>query len=86
MDPGLAIQKFLEYVVSALVAHPEEVSVERQDRAGGPIFRISLQADDASRVIGRGGKTIQAIQSLVQASAEKHGIHVEIEVRREPRE
>lgn len=86
MEPGLAIQDFLEYVVSALVEHPDEVSVEREDRASGHFFRISLHPDDARRVIGRGGKTIQAIQSLVQASAEKHRIHVEIEVCREPRE
>lgn len=84
MEPGLAIQEFLEYVVSALVEHPGEASVEREDRADGLFFRISLHPEDICRVIGRRGKTIQAIQSLVQASAEKHRIRVEIEVCREP--
>lgn len=86
MEPGLAIQEFLEYIVSELVEHPQDVSVERQDRAGIHAFRISLHPDDAGRVVGRGGKTIQAIQSLVQATAEKFQVRAEVEVCRDPRE
>ncbi len=80
MEPALAIQEFLDYVVGGLVEHPDEVVIERGERDGVHLYRIQLHPDDSGRVIGRGGKTICAIRSLVQASAQKHQIRADVEV------
>ncbi len=80
MEPALAIQEFLDYVVRGLVTHPDEVAIEHGQRDGVHLYRIQLHAEDSGRVIGRSGKTICAIRSLVRASAEKHQIRADVEV------
>jgi len=86
MEPALAIQEFLEYVVAGLVEHPEEASVEREERDGVHVYQIRLHPEDSGRIIGRSGKTIQSIRGLVIASAEKHRVRADVEVVREVRE
>ena len=44
------------------------------------LYRIRLHPDDAGRVIGKNGKTIGAIRSLAIASAQRHGISVDVEL------
>jgi len=86
MEPCLAIQEFLDYVVACLVEYPEEASVEREERNGVHVFLIRLHPEDSGRIIGRSGKTIQAIRTLVLASAEKHHFRADVEVVSELRE
>jgi predicted RNA-binding protein YlqC (UPF0109 family) len=83
MEPALAIEEFLEYTVAGLVEHPEEASVEREERDGIHVYQIRLHPEDSGRIIGRSGKTIQAIRGLVLASAEKHRVRADVEVVRE---
>lgn len=80
MEPALAVQEFLEYVVAGLIQHPDEASVLRDEFQGTQLYRIRLHPEDTGRVIGRNGKTIQAIRSLALASAEKHGLRIDVEV------
>jgi len=86
MEPALAIQEFLEYVVNGLVEYPEDATVEREERDGVHFYLIRLHPEDSGRIIGRSGKTIQAIRGLVLASAEKHHVRADVEVVRELRE
>ena len=80
MEPSLAIREFLDYVVVNLITRPEDAGVSHEERDGRHFFRIRLHPDDAGRVIGRNGKTIGAIRSLVLASAEKHGLRVNVDI------
>lgn len=80
MEPELAIQEFLEYTVVQLIQHPEEASVLHDREEDGHLYRIRLNPDDAGRVIGKGGKTISAIRSLAIASAQKHGLRIDVEL------
>jgi len=80
MEPQLAIQEFLEYVVVQLIKHPEAAGVAHHLEGERHCYTIRLHPDDAGRVIGKGGRTIGAIRSLAIASAQRHGIHVEVEL------
>lgn len=80
MEAHLAILDFLQYVVGGLVEKPDEVQIEHTLEDGVHVYLLHLHPDDAGRVIGRSGKTISSIRSLVAASAEKHGIETEVEV------
>lgn len=80
MEAELAIQEFLEYVVVQLIKHPEEASVIHEKDGERHLYRIRLHPDDAGRVIGKNGKTIGAIRSLAIASAQRHGISVDVEL------
>ena len=80
MEAGLAIHEFLEYVVVQLIKHPEGASVLHDERDGRHFYRLRLHPEDAGRVIGKNGKTIGAIRSLALATAQHHGIRVEVEL------
>jgi len=70
---------FLELVLGRLVTHPEEVDVEETGDDRGSLFRIRVNPEDLGRIIGRNGRTIEAIRSLLNASS-RDGRRVFVEV------
>ncbi|MEM7012700.1 MAG: KH domain-containing protein [Verrucomicrobiota bacterium] len=72
MEPGLALQEFLEFVVGQLVDHPEKASVLHEKDGGRHIYRVRICQEDAGKIIGRNGYTISSIRSLFQAAAHRH--------------
>jgi len=70
---------FLELVLGRLVHHPDEVDVEETGDDRGSLFRIRVNPEDLGRVIGRNGRTIEAIRSLLNATS-RDGRRVFVEV------
>jgi predicted RNA-binding protein YlqC (UPF0109 family) len=75
---------FVEFVVSSLVTYAEEVDVQEVDQEGTTTYYVRLNPSDIGRVIGKHGKTIGAIRSLVQAAASRDGRRVQLEVVEDP--
>lgn len=75
---------FIEFVVSSLVSHADEVVVEETERDGTLHFTVRVNPADIGRVIGKHGKTIGAIRSLLQAAASRDGRPVRLEVADQP--
>jgi predicted RNA-binding protein YlqC (UPF0109 family) len=70
----------VNYIVKAIVAKPEEVKVamvvgERTNRV-----EVTLASDDVGKVIGRGGRNIDAIRAVVRAAALKNHDRVMVEI------
>jgi uncharacterized protein len=64
MDPT----ELLEYLAEGLVDDPEQVTVERFDEADGSVvLELAVGADDYGKVIGRGGRTAQALRTVIAA-------------------
>jgi predicted RNA-binding protein YlqC (UPF0109 family) len=71
---------FLEMVLGRLVTHPDEVDVEETGDDRGILFRIRVNPEDLGRIIGRNGRTIEAIRSLLNAaSRDDRRVFVEVE-------
>jgi uncharacterized protein len=77
----------VQLIVKMLVKNPEEVSIqtstfEPEDEEDMVQLDISLQVhpDDRGRVIGRRGKTINALRTVVKAAAIKSQQRINIEV------
>jgi uncharacterized protein len=71
----------VEFIVKNLVDKPEAVIVEgHQGRGRSETVEIRLDPVDVGRVIGKGGRNIEAIRALVKASAikEHHRVNVEV--------
>ena len=73
------MKHFLEYVVRSLVDNPDDVQITEVPGASETAYRIGLHPADVGLVIGKGGRTISAIRSVINA-ANKAGTHLSVEV------
>ena len=64
------MKAFVEFVVKALVDHPEEVDIRQVDGERTVVFELRLNQTDIGKVIGKSGRTITAIRSLLTSAGE----------------
>jgi predicted RNA-binding protein YlqC (UPF0109 family) len=75
------VRDLLVYLVSALVDHPDEVQVEAfEEDDGTVVLELSVADDDYGQVIGRGGRTAQALRTVVKAAAVKDNKRVLVDI------
>jgi predicted RNA-binding protein YlqC (UPF0109 family) len=75
------VRDLLVYLVRALVDHPDRVQVEEFEEDDGTlILELSLAEDDYGKVIGRGGRTAQALRTVVKAAAVKDNRRVLVDI------
>ena len=67
------MKEVVEKIVRSLVGEPDAVEVV--ERADGKNVRIEVRVaeSDMGRVIGREGRTVKAIRSILFAAGQKHG-------------
>ncbi|MBI2120202.1 MAG: KH domain-containing protein [Parcubacteria group bacterium] len=73
-------QEFLEFVVKSLVDNPSAVKVNRTVDEMGVLLLLDVAPDDMGKIIGRGGKTAQAIRSLLRVVGMKNHARVTLKV------
>ena len=75
------VRELLEYLARALVDAPEQVSVEEFEEDDGTlVLELSVADDDYGKVIGRGGRTAQALRTVVKAAAVKDNRRVLVDI------
>ena len=75
------MKELLEFLAKALVDHPERVEVEEFDEEDGTlVLELSVDEDDYGKVIGRGGRTAQALRTVVKAAAVKDNRRVLVDI------
>ena len=75
------MEELLAFLARALVDHPDEVEVEGFEEDDGTIvLELHVADEDVGQVIGRGGRTINALRSLVRASSVREGRRVLVDV------
>ena len=75
------MKDFLEYLAKVLVDHPEKVKVEEFEEDDGTlVLELSVDEDDYGQVIGRGGRTAQALRTGVKAAAVKDNRRVLVDI------
>lgn len=71
----------LDYLARQLVADPEAVSVERfEEDDGTVVLELSVADDDYGRIIGKGGRTAQALRTVVKAAAVREDCRVLVDI------
>jgi uncharacterized protein len=71
----------VEYIVKNIVESPDAVVVDRNSqRHRSQTIEVRLDPADVGRVIGKGGKNIEAIRAVVKAAAIKDHTRVNVEV------
>jgi predicted RNA-binding protein YlqC (UPF0109 family) len=74
------LEGFVGYVVNALVDFPEDVKIQTEENADGCVIKISCRKEDIGKIVGKRGKTIMAIRSLVSGAAGRQKKRVSVEV------
>ena len=74
-------QQFVEYVVKALVGHPEDVVVERLIDEKGVLLTLTVNPEDLGRVIGKRGGTAQSLRTLLRALGTKNDARYNLKIR-----
>jgi predicted RNA-binding protein YlqC (UPF0109 family) len=74
------MKAFIEYVVKALVDHPDQVDLREVDGDRVVVFEVRLHPSDIGKVIGKSGRTITAIRTLLTSTAAKQGKRVILEI------
>jgi len=73
-------QEFLEYVVKALVDHPEDVKINRTVDEMGVLITLDVNSQDMGKVIGRSGNTAKAIRTLLRVVGMKNNARVNLKI------
>jgi len=68
------------YIIRAIVSNPEEVKVAIVEGERTNRVEVTLASDDVGKVIGRGGRNIDAIRAVVRAAALKNHDRVMVEI------
>jgi hypothetical protein len=75
------VKDLLEYLARGLVERPDEVRVRQTEEDDGSlVLELSVADDDYGSVIGRGGRTAQALRTVVKAAATKSGRRVFVDI------
>jgi predicted RNA-binding protein YlqC (UPF0109 family) len=68
------MKELLEYLARQLVDEPDGVEVEQFDEDDGTVvLELAVAEDDYGKVIGKGGRTANALRTVVKAAAVKEG-------------
>jgi predicted RNA-binding protein YlqC (UPF0109 family) len=72
------MKDLIEYIAKALVEEPDEVSVECLEDSDNS-YELYVSADDRGKIIGRKGRTVNAIRTVLAAAVgEGHDARLEV--------
>jgi len=74
------VKDLIEYIAKALVEHPDEVRLVEVGGERTAVFELRCHPDDIGKVIGKNGKTIGAIRTLLSTAAARQGKRAVLEV------
>jgi hypothetical protein len=77
---GADTEALVRYLVESLVDEPESVVIDVTESDTSVMYRITLDSGDVGKVIGRGGRIIKAIRTLVRAAGSTGDRSVEVDV------
>lgn len=74
------LEPLVSYLAKALVDKPDQVEIRVSAVEGVTLFELKVAPDDVGKVIGRDGRTVNAIRTVLTAAALKSGEKVRLEI------
>ena len=74
------MKDLLEKVVTALVDHPEDVNISEINGEKTVVYELRVNPEDVGKVIGKKGRTINAIRTVMKAITVKDEKKVMLEL------
>ena len=75
------MKELIEYIAKAIADDPDAVVVtETEDEDGRIVIRLEVADDDKGKVIGRQGRVVQAMRTLLRVAAVKKDVRAILEI------
>lgn len=75
------MKQLVEVLVKALVDNPSRVDVEEVTSEDGEIvYEVRVATEDMGKVIGKQGRIVKAVRTVVKSAAMKTGKRVAVEI------
>jgi predicted RNA-binding protein YlqC (UPF0109 family) len=74
------MEELVTYLARALVDRPDQVELRTQTVDGGTVLELKVAPEDVGKVIGRDGRTINAMRAVLAVAAQRRGVKVRLEV------
>lgn len=63
------LKDLIEYIVTSLVDHPEQVRVTEVEGEQSSVLELRVAQEDLGKVIGRQGRTARAMRTILNAAS-----------------
>ncbi|MBR4941500.1 MAG: KH domain-containing protein [Clostridia bacterium] len=75
------MKELLYYIVKALVDNPEEIKIDEKTREDGElVLELTVAQSDMGKVIGRQGRIVKAIRSIMKSAAAHENVRVSVDI------
>lgn len=70
----------IEMIVKSLVDESDNVDIREVERNGSTLIEVRVAPSDVGKIIGKQGKTIRALRSLVRIAGAKKNRRYQLEI------
>jgi uncharacterized protein len=74
------VEELLAWIARGLVDEPDAVQVERLDEGDVVVLRLHVAPDDVGKVIGRQGRVVRALRTVVRSAAARRDRRLVLEI------
>jgi len=74
------MKKLAKFLLNSIVEDPKKVEINQKEEEGLSILNIKVPSENIGKVIGKNGRTIKALTSLIRIKAIKEGKRINLEV------
>jgi predicted RNA-binding protein YlqC (UPF0109 family) len=74
------VKELIEYIAKAIADNPDQVVVTETAGEDRVVIRLEVAPEDKGKVIGREGRVVQAMRTLLRVAAVKKGTRATLEI------
>lgn len=74
------MQDILEYILKNITTVPADVAISTEEVEGTTNYIVTVNPADVGRIIGKEGKVIKAIRTIMRVIAIQRGVHVRVSI------
>ncbi|MCL0101786.1 KH domain-containing protein [Dehalococcoidia bacterium] len=74
------MKELVEYIAKAIADAPDAVVVTESEEDDRVVIRLEVAPEDKGKVIGREGRVVQAMRTLLRVAAVKKGTRATLEI------
>lgn len=71
--PAALLVALIRFLVGGVISHPQALQVQRVETPKTDLFYLTVNPDDLGRLLGREGRTVEAIRVLAEAAVARYG-------------